>query len=450
MDLYTSLVSSVLFPFQERLKGHDTVAIRRSLERSQWWDPARLKRLQLARLRALLQHAAQHVPYYRRLFRERGFAPDDLRSLEDIASLPLLGKADVRRNLEALKSDQARHLTRFNTGGSTGEPLIFYLGRERVSHDVAAKWRATRWWGVDIGDPEIVVWGSPIELGAQDRARALRDLFMRTQLLPAFEMSGENLDAFIDSIRRRRPRMLFGYPSALAHIAAHAERRGFALDDLGIEVAFVTAEKLYDAQRMQIERTFGCAVADGYGSREGGFIAHQCRAGAMHITAEDIILEIVDEAGRAAGPGRRGEIVVTHLATRDFPFIRYRTGDIGEYREEKCACGRGLPILKTVEGRTTDFVVAEDGTVLHGLALIYVVRDIPGIRQFKIIQESLSRTRVLVTTDDDFSETSLETIGQGLARRLGAGVHVEIERLCEIPREASGKFRYVVSHVAPQ
>src|SRR6185295_9227709 len=115
------------------------------------------------------------------------------------------------------------------------EPLIFFLGKERVSHDVAAKWRATRWWGVDIGDPEIVVWGSPIELGAQDRLRGLRDALMCTELLPAFEMSEARLDDFVARIRRRRPKMLFGYPSALAHVARHAEARGITFDDLGVK-----------------------------------------------------------------------------------------------------------------------------------------------------------------------------------------------------------------------
>ena len=447
-NLYTALVSGVLFPLQERLKGHDTVAVRRSLEQSQWLERERLEPLRFARLRALLQHAAHHVPYYRGLFTRLKFAPSDMRTVGDIARLPFLAKADIRRNLEALKSDQARGLVRFNTGGSTGEPLIFYLGSERISHDVAAKWRATRWWGVDIGDPEIVVWGSPIELGAQDRLRAVRDALMRTQLLPAFEMSERKLDEFIACIRRRRPKMLFGYPSALAHIASQAERRGITMDDLGVKVAFVTSEKLYDEQRIRIETTFGCAVADGYGSREAGFIAHQCPAGAMHVTAEDIIVEIADESGRPVSTGCQGEIVVTHLATRDFPFIRYKTGDIGVYSDEACDCGRGLPLLKKVDGRTTDFVVAQDGTVMHGLALIYVVRDIPWVRQFKIIQESLERTRVLLVTDHGFSEKDIETIRKGIGKRLGSGVHIEVERIAEIPLESSGKFRYVVSHVA--
>jgi phenylacetate-CoA ligase len=444
---YTALVSKVLFPLHERLKDHDTVAVRRSLEQSQWWSRERLESLRLARLRALLQHAADHVPYYRELFRRLNFVPSEVRALADLQRLPLLAKPDIRANLEKLKSGRARHLSRFNTGGSSGEPLIFFLGSERVSHDVAAKWRATRWWGVDIGDPEIVVWGSPIELGAQDRLRAARDALIRTKLLPAFEMSEAKLDDFIRRIRRRRPRMLFGYPSALAHIARHAERRRLAMDDLGIKVAFVTAEKLYEEQRSAIARVFGCAVADGYGSREAGFIAHQCPAAGMHITSEDIIIEVIDHRGRSLRAGQQGEIVVTHLATQDFPFIRYRTGDVGVLSERKCDCGRGLPLLERIQGRTTDFVVAQDGTVMHGLALVYVVRDVQGVREFKVIQESVDRTRVLLATDQNFRDRDVETIRDGIGRRLGRAVQVDIERVADIPREASGKYRYVVSHV---
>ena len=448
--MYTRIAAHLLFPLHERLKHHTTVAVRRSLEDTQWWDAKRLQSLQVQRLRDLLMHAQAHVPYYRELFGRTGFNPGAVRDLGDLARLPLLGKAEIRSHLQALKADNAIGLARFNTGGSSGEPLIFFIGRERVSHDVAAKWRATRWWGVDIGDPEIVVWGSPIELGAQDRVKQLRDKLLRTKLLPAFEMSAQKLDAFIGEIRAMRPKMLFGYPSALAHIARHADEHGIAMNDLGIKVAFVTSEALYDHQRSQIEKTFGCPVANGYGGRDAGFIAHQCPVGGMHITAEDLIVEIVDAAGRVLPHGESGEIVVTHLATGDFPFIRYRTGDVGVLDDAACACGRGLPLLKAIEGRSTDFLVAQDGTVMHGLALIYVIRDLPGVRQFKIVQESLDWTRILLTTDSRFDEAHVAKIQAGIQQRLGAGVRVQIERVAEVPKEKSGKYRYVVSHVAPQ
>ncbi len=448
LNLYTRMVSSCLFPLHEKVKHHDTVQIFKEMERTQWLSREQLKTLQVERLWEFLSKAGRHVPYYRNLFRDMAFDPACISSLSDLARLPFLTKAVIRANTEQLKSDLAQNLSRFNTGGSSGEPLIFFLGNERVSHDVAAKWRATRWWDVDIGDPEIVVWGSPIELGSQDRVRQIRDSLLRTKLLPAFEMSEAKLDRFVADIRAMRPKMLFGYPSALAHIARHAESRGQRMDDLGIRVAFVTSEKLYDHQRERISNVFGCRVANGYGGRDAGFIAHECPDGGMHLTAEDIIVEIVDEAGHPVPHGTAGEIVTTHLATGDFPFIRYRTGDIGVLDDQHCPCGRGLPLLKEIQGRTTDFVVARDGTVMHGLALVYVVRDIPGVKEFKIVQETLELTRIFLVTEPPFQPENRQTIIDGFKRRLGPEVDIQIEHVASIPKEASGKFRYIVSKVA--
>ena len=446
MGLYTSFVSMLLFPLHERFKRHDTVALRRRMEEVQWWSTDRLADLQLQRLRDLLQDVAVNVPYYRDLFAQTGLDPASIQGISDLQRLPFLTKSVIRANTDALKHVDAQGLSRFNTGGSSGEPLIFFIGTKRVSHDVAAKWRATRWWGVDIGDPEIVVWGSPIELGKQDRIKQVRDTLMRTQLLPAFEMSEAKLDGFIATIRSAKPRMLFGYPSALTHIAKHAQKRNVAMTDLGIKVAFVTSERLYDEQRSTISEVFGCKVANGYGGRDAGFIAHECPEGNMHLTADDIVVEIVDEQGKVLPAGQAGEIVVTHLSTNDFPFIRYRTGDIGVLGSTACKCGRGLPILQDIQGRSTDFVVTADGTVMHGLALIYILRDLPGVKSFKVIQESRAFTRILLVTDKTFAPDSVAQIVSGFKQRLGADVSIAVDLVEIIVAEKSGKFRYIISH----
>lgn len=448
MGLYTLLVSSLLFPLHERLKRHDSVKVRKQMEQDEWGSAGELRATQVARLREFLIDVGKNVPYYRDLFQSVNFDPASVTGPEDLQRLPFLVKSSIRANAEEMKHVRNTGLARYNTGGSSGEPLIFYIGKKRVTHDVAAKWRATRWWGVDIGDPEIVVWGSPIELGKQDRIKKWRDMLLRTQLLPAFEMSAAKLDHFVDVIRSTRPRMLFGYPSALSLIARHAQQRGVALDQLGIKVAFVTSERLYDDQRSVMEKVFGCPVANGYGGRDAGFIAHACPAGGMHITADDLVVEIVNEAGEVQPAGTAGEIVVTHLATNDFPFIRYRTGDIGVLATEACTCGRSLPLLKEIQGRSTDFVVAADGTVMHGLSLIYILRDMPGVKAFKVVQETLAHTRVLLVTDALFTVESEQMLVDGFRGRLGSGVQISVERCDEIPVEKSGKFRYIVSHVA--
>ena len=447
MSLYTALSSNFFFPLHERLKGHDSVALRKRLEESQWWPAEQLEAYRAKRLQQFLVDVGQRVPYYQQLFKQLNFDPNTVRSTAALQLLPLLTKSDIRKNVENLKAEGHGPLTRYNTGGSSGEPLIFYMGKGRKSHDVAAKWRATRWWGVDIGDSELVVWGSPMEIGAQDRVRRLRDGLLRSRLLPAFEMSPQNLDRFVEAIRVTSPTMLFGYPSSLSLIAQHARHKSVAMNNLGIKVAFVTSEKLYDEQQAIISEVFACPVANGYGARDAGFIAHQCPEGSLHISAEDLIVETVRPNGSPAASGEAGEIVVTHMATADFPFVRYRTGDMGVLGNEPCACGRGLPVLKEVQGRTTDFVVARNGTIMHGLALIYTVRDLPGVERFKIEQLSLDQTIVKVVAGPAFGAAEEARIIRDFKARLGETVDIRVERVSDIANEASGKFRYVVSQV---
>ncbi|MFA9217697.1 MAG: glycosyltransferase [Sphingomonadaceae bacterium] len=447
--LYTRLIARCLFPLQELFKRHDSALRRHQLERSQWYSPEQLDTLQSQRLRKLLMSAGKHVPYYRQLFAERDFQPGATCQRSDLARLPVLRKATINAQRDAFRSDRAGVLQRFNTGGSSGEPLIFYLGRERISHDVAAKWRATRWWGVDVGDKEAVLWGSPIELSRQDRIRLWRDRLMRTRLWPAFALSAPNLDAYLRQLREWRPAMLFGYPSALCRLAQHAMAKGLVLNDCGVKVVFVTAERLYDEQRRLLEATLGCPVANGYGGRDAGFIAHECPEGGMHISAEDIVVEILDRDGQPVADGDSGEIVVTHLANADFPLIRYATGDVGALSTQPCRCGRGLPLLQRIEGRVTDFVVAQDGTVLHGLALIYVLRDQAAIQAFRIVQESLALTRIQLVCRDSLAVGLRADIIAQFRARLGHAVEIAIEEVSEIAPEASGKHRYVISKVAP-
>ena len=325
---------------------------------------------------------------------------------------------------------------------------MFFIGKRRVSHDVAAKWRATRWWGVDIGDPEVVIWGSPIEVGSQDKLRALRDWILRSTMLPAFEMSEARLAGFLAGIRRVRPRMLFGYPYSLAYIAQYARRQGVKMDDLGIRVAFVTSETLYPQQRELISQVFGCPVANGYGGRDAGFIAHECPSGNLHITAEDIIVETLDGDSQPAPPGEAGEIVVTHLATHDFPFIRYRTGDVGILGTSACPCGRGLPVLREIQGRAVDFLTACDGTAIPGGAFTYLIRETAGIQSFKIVQQSLALTEVELVVDPGFNPADLPQLVARFQQRLGSDARIEVAVVDHIDLEKSGKYRYITSKVS--
>ncbi|SNY51618.1 phenylacetate-CoA ligase [Arsukibacterium tuosuense] len=444
-SFYTQLVSNVLFRLHERLKGHSTYAMLARLEQSQWLTAEQIANEQQRRLQAFISEISHKSPYYQQLLKTRGLTASDINTVADLQKLPFLTKQLITDNQQALCSGPQQQLQRYNTGGSSGVPLIFYMGKQRVSHDVAAKLRATRWWDVDIGDPEVVLWGSPIELGKQDRIKKIRDSLFRSYLLPAFEFTPAHIEAYLQQLQQLKPKMLFGYPSVIHQLALAAEARQLSLAQLGIKVVFVTSEMLFEHQRQVIERVFACPVANGYGARDAGFIAHQCPAGSLHISAEDIIVEIIGDNDQVLPVGESGEIVITHLQTQAFPFVRYRTGDMGRLSSEPCQCGRGLPVLAQVSGRTTDFMLTTAGDKLHALSLIYVLRDLEEIRQFKIIQHSLTDVEVQLVAVAPLSSSLAEQIISQFKQRLGADCNITLKQLDTIASLRNGKHRYVES-----
>lgn len=437
-------VRHVLFPLQEFCKRHRTLAVLQQMQTDERLDPGELQYLLDGRLCSFLKDVTTTVPYYRELFEKLNLRAEDIQGVRDLPKIPILTKEVFRRNVTRMKSSRANGVREFSTGGSTGEPLLFLLGTTRISSDVASRMRAEAWWGVGIGDREIVIWGSPLETHKQDWLRSIRDRVMRTRLLSAFEMSPEVMDGYLNMVERARPVRIFGYPSSIAMLCQYACQQGRSLRHLGVEAVFVTGEYLWDTWRQIISQTFGCAVANGYGGRDSGFIAQECPAGGMHITADRIVVEIIGDDGQRLPMGEVGEIIITHLDTPEMPFIRYATGDLGALSAKSCACGCRLPLLHCVEGRKTDFIVAPDGRIMHGLAFIYILREIRGISQFRITQRHLRDFVVEVVKDTAYDASSEHEIRQAISRRLRATVSVEIAYVPKIAPAASGKHRYIV------
>lgn len=444
---YTWLVSSLLFPLHERLKRHDTVAILRDIERTQWLSPEALRAEQGLRLAEFMTQVSARVPFYRQLLQDRGLRAADFADPVALASVPTSDKDLIRANHERLKAEGASGLAVQRTSGSSGEPLAFLLSRHRVAFDIAAKWRATRWWDVDFGDREAVLWGSAIEAGHQDRMRALRDALLRSWLIPTHGLDVARMDDILAGMRDFRPRMLFGYPSALAQLAFRARETGKRMDDLGIRVAFCTSEVLRPEWREAISGVFGCGVANEYGARDAGFIARECPHGGLHITAEEVVVEVVDEHGQPLPNGEEGDIVVTNLAGPEFPFIRYRTGDRGVLGDAPCPCGRSLPLLHKVAGRANDGLLRADGAWIHGSAVNHLMREIPGLRAYRIEQQTRDAVVVLLSLEGRLTKDCTATLTTHLKRLLGEWTRVKVQQVETIPPLPNGKFRHIICNV---
>jgi phenylacetate-CoA ligase len=359
-----------------------------------------------------------------------------------------MNKRDARDNVEQLvwRAVPGGGF-KYTTGGSSGEPLIFYFGRARQAADAAGRMRARRWWGVQPGEREVYLWGAPVELNKTDRIKTLRDRLVNQLLLNAFEMSPERMNDYLATIQAWNPKAVYGYASSLALLAAHAESRGMRPKLSALRVVSTTGEPLFPHQRELIERVFGVPVSVEYGARDAGLMALQSPDGTLLQMSETHLIEVLDDAGN---PVEEGEAVITSLVSEAQPFIRYRTGDVVRRSGKADPGGRGLDVLDAVIGRQTDFIVAADGRIMHALAVIYVLRAIPGVGQFKLIQHAVDRMEVQVVPDARWNDDARAAVIQGLRARLGPALNVDLKLQDAIAPEASGKHRYVVSHVPMQ
>ncbi len=442
------LAGGLIYPLQERLLGRPTFAYLAELERTQFLSREALEALQAEKLGALLRAARTHCPWYRERIAAAGIDVEGPVSRTDLARLPLLTKAEAAAHRDEMAwAGVPGGRFEYNTGGSSGRPLVFWFGRRRQASDAAGRMRARRWWGVEPGDPEVYLWGAPVELDRTDRIKSLRDRLVNQLVLNAFEMSPETMDAYGEAIEGFRPRCLYGYASSLALLAAHLEARGRRLRLPRLRVVCTTGEPLFPHQRELLERVFGVPAANEFGSRDIGFTAHEAPGDGLLLMSESILLEVLDAEGRPLPAGEPGEAVITGLESWAQPFVRYRTGDVVTLDSAPPPSGRGLHRIASVAGRTTDFLMRPDGTLMHALAGIYVLRAVKGVGEFKLIQERPDRLRVQVVPGSDWTETDAATIRRGLAARLGEDMKIELERVAVIPPEPSGKHRYVVNRV---
>lgn len=437
--MYEPLTRTVFLPLHEALRGRHTMAYYRELKDARRLDADEIRQARNKKLLALLKHCYRNVLHYRQAFDHAGIGEPG--TSEDLAALAALEREDVRRNPEALKANGYEdRLIPYNTGGSTGAPLVFYTDKVKEARHNAYKLHCRSWYGVMPGERQVDFWGSPIELNNQTRLRMTKDRYFLNQvLLSAFDLTEQRLSEYAAFIGHYRPRLIYGYPTVIYRIARYMEETGLK-PDLSPRVVVCTSEMLYPQQREAIGRVFGCPVANEYGARDAGLIAHECPHGRLHLAAGHVHVEV--DRPDAEGVG---DLLITNLDGYGFPLLRYRVGDRGRLSGEACDCGLLLPVLGELSGRSNDFLVGNEGKLIHSLGAIYILREIQGIRQFKIVQHPDRRLEIMVV-GEPLSETTQRSIQDRMAKLLGFDVRVEIHMVEVIPPEKSGKYRWVISH----
>jgi len=290
-------IADKFFHLHERLLSRKTFSILRELNNSQWWSHAKIESIQQQRLQELVRVAYEQSSYWRDTMNAHGLLPQDLTTHEKMRRLPFLTKDIIRSRRDEMvcrAADKRVQLTR--TSGSTNAALEFYTGAFREASITAARMRGHQWIGVGPGDREMYFWAAPVELGTQDRIKAVRDWFRNDGFTSALNLDVTNVKRYFRRWCRWKPKCVFGYVSSFALMARIATEHGIDLKELrasGLQ-SIVTTSEMLAGNRELIEQAFGVPVYDSYGIREAGLIAHECEQKTLHTNDEQLILETID------------------------------------------------------------------------------------------------------------------------------------------------------------
>lgn len=460
MGFYNVLDRYVLLPLADMAYGSEIVRQWKTLRSTEFSSYDDIRELQNAKLRKLVKHAYDSVPYYHKLFDKLGLRPEDIQSKEDLSKLPILTKQIIRDNYDDMFSTAVdpRRFRKSSSGGSTGTPLRFCTDNHEWSMQRAATLRAWESYGLKLGDKMFSLGGDSI--ARKKNAFSLKNVYdlviMRNYKFNSSDVDESGMSLHLENFKRIQPKAVRGYGSSLVIFARYLKEVGYKPS--GVKVVLTTGEVLMPNYRKELEEVFDAPVYDAYGAGDGGIVSHECTChSGMHITEELCVIEITDKEGNVLPDGEVGFVTTTDLENFAFPFIRYHVGDMSYIKKEPCACGRHTRQFGEVMGRAGKLLYNKQGVPISPTMLPIMLypnldyhcveyqKEYNKIDRFQIRQDVNGDIQILLKMKEGVKDaTYREEIIENYKRHF-VGSDVSLQIVEEIPLLPSGKEDYCVS-----
>lgn len=416
--------------------------------RWQWETLEVNRRRQDEKLFLMIDYAVKHIPYYARIAQEHSIVPRKETIGEDLKKFPVLTKEIIRREGRNLVNPSVR-AKRNTSGGTTGEPVVIYQDQESRDWGAATKELFYEWAGRRTGEYMAALWGSERDTlqGGSGFRGVLVKYFTNTEFLNTFRMTPSQMEAYLEFLRERSPKLVLAYVQSVAELARFALERGVRVT---LPNVMTSAGNLYPETQALIEKVFRSHVFNRYGSREVGDMACSCDQNrGLHLNIFHHYFEVLDAHSAKVGPSDSGSVHITTLNNYAMPLIRYRIGDVsaGVEDQEPCPCGRGLPRITRVLGRDVGLFHLQDGTIVDGEFFTHLFYFRPWVRQFQVIQEDFRHLKVLVSLSGPIPKVEKEEINEAIFVVMGRDCKIEWVEVSDIPPSPSGKFEFTVSKV---
>lgn len=386
------------------------------------------------RLRRFVTGAAR-LPYYQALFARCGVAPGSVRTVADLARLPVLERSAVQKAGRELAAPIAGRQLICRTSGSTGAGLAFPATRRAEREQYAVWWRYRSAHGIGLATPCLYLGGRRVVPARQRRPPFWRyNRAGRQVLFSSYHLSAATAPAYLAAMRATGAEWLHGYPSMVALLADYALQHGQRLPLRWVTLA---AENVLPAQRRAIRCAFGVVPVEHYGLAEATANFSECPRGRLHVDEDFAAVEFLPLGGN------QFRIIGTNLSNPAFPLLRYDTGDVATVTGHGCDCGRPGRVVDAVDGRREDYVIGRTG-IRFG-RLDHLFKDAANVREAQIRQTTAGRMTLAVVRGPGYGAGDERRLRQAALARLGDEVAVDVAYVETLPRTAAGKLRFVAS-----
>lgn len=398
-----------------------------------------IRDLQNKKLRVLVKHNYDHVPYYHSLFKKANLTPNDIKTVEDIKRIPISKKVDMINlpieNLTANNID-LRKCTFQRTSGTSGIPFTIYRYKQNLMTAALGHYLWQLKCGDKITNKRVFLGG----FGIIPPSRFIQKLgIFRTKAISPFD----HPKTMLKEIRDYRTKTLISPPSNVQALSKEVRESNYK----GIDLSFIFTggEFLHEKLRTFISETFEANVFQCYGSKEVGPISRECSEHRLHLW-DPVFVETTRD-GETLSAGEEGEITVTNLDYYVQPIIRYNLEDLGIMLDDECTCRSHYPLMKLTSGRISELIYLPDGRVTSAQQVNIGLTLMPDIKQFQVIQETINRLTVKLVKGQDFNDNTIAKVKQMFNQRLDNEVKIEVSVVDDIPREKSGKIKQFKTNI---
>ncbi len=425
------------------LTGKNVSEYYRLFRETQWYDEGQMKAFQLEKLKKLIMHSYNHVPFYRNIMKQQGILPEDVRSIDILKEFPIITKDIIREQFNDFMPDNIKEIKgskTSQTGGTTGGILYARNDANTRSSIWAAFKRFEDWMGIKPRDRALILMGGHV-IGKhwKDRLKKTVNLYLRNCVaFSPYDTTDANINNIIRALKNNQFELIRSYSQFLFSLAKRLQDENLAFD---VRAITTTAEPLMPEHRALFESVFHAEIFDQYGFGEIGGVAFECsNHNGMHITEERVIVEL----------NENNEVIVTDLDNFSLPFIRYWNADQAIISDETCSCGRKSKLIKKIMGRNCDYIIGLNGEFLHWAYFWHLLFDSEvaekrNLKKFQIIQPAKDRLKIRMIANP-LTEDEKYLLVSNIQSRAGM-LNIDFSFENEIENAASGKYRAVINHL---